>query len=687
MHSRTDIDDRCISALRFLSIDAIERAKSGHPGLPLGAAPMLYALWSRHLRFDPQHPDWPDRDRFVLSAGHGSALLYAALHLFGYDLSLADLQAFRQWGSRTPGHPERGLTPGVEVTTGPLGQGLANAVGMAIAERHLAATFNRPGCEVVGHRTFVLAGDGDLMEGISYEACALAGHLRLGRLVVLYDANDVCLAGSTSLSTSEDVELRFASAGWHVLTVRDGNDLEELDAAIGAAVDETSRPSLLIVKTVIGYGAPSKQNTFEAHGAPLGPSEVRAAKQALGWPQEPPFLVPEDVAAACLEAAARGAAARAKWVAAYAVYRAQFADLAAEFDRRHLGRLPDDWTDDLPVFPEDPTGMATRKASEAALQALAARIPELVGGAADLNPSTLTALRGAGDLQAPETSPEGVQGRVGASWGYAGRNLHFGVREHAMAAIANGLAAHGGLIPYVATFLVFSDYLRPALRIAALSGCRTVFVFTHDSIGVGEDGPTHQPVEHLMSLRLIPNLVVLRPGDANETVAAWRIALERTDGPTALVLSRQALPTFDRSLVESADEVRRGGYVLWSSSADPEILLIATGSEVSLALAAARRLCEEGHAARVVSMPSIELFQRQPAAYRETVLSSQVRARLVVEAGRTSGWGEMLAGGMALGVDRFGACGPGGEVLEHFGFSTEAVLAAARSLLASKDTT
>ncbi|MEN6368247.1 MAG: transketolase [Thermotogota bacterium] len=676
------LDGRCVNALRFLSVDAIEKANSGHPGLPLGAAPMAYALWSRHLRYDPADPAWHDRDRFVLSAGHGSALLYSLLHLFGYDLPLTDLEQFRQWGSRTPGHPESGLTPGVEVTTGPLGQGIANAVGLAIAERHLAVVFNRPGYSIVDHRTFALVGDGDLMEGISYEAAALAGHLRLSRLVVLYDSNDICLAGSTSLSTSENVAGRFQAAGWRVERVTDGNDLEALDRAIAAAEAESERPTLIEVKTVIGYGAPTKQNTHGAHGSPLGAEETRKAKAALGWPDTPPFYVPDDVRAYAASLTRRAAAAHVEWTRTFKAYRGAFPDLAAEFVRRMNGELPSAWDSALPAFPADAKGLATRKASETVLQAVAPMLPELIGGSADLNPSTLTWLRTAGDFES-DPRPAAAQGAVGPSWSYAGRNLHFGVREHAMGAIANGIAQHGGLIPYTATFLAFADYMRAPIRLAALSRYPTVFVFTHDSIGVGEDGPTHQPVEQLMSLRLIPDLVVLRPADANETTQAWRVALERRDGPTILVLTRQNLPTLDRSKTEAAS-VRRGAYVLWDSAPSPQLILVATGSEVSLAMSAAKTLAADGARVRVVSMPSWELFERESDEYRESVLPSAVPARISVEAGRTLGWERYVGDhGVPLGVDRFGASAPAGEVFEKLGLTVDAVVETARRLIAS----
>ncbi len=684
MDKKTNIEARCVNAVRFLAVDAVEAANSGHPGLPLGAAPAAYAIWSRALRHDPADPRWPDRDRFVLSAGHGSALLYALLHLSGYDLSLDELKAFRQWGSKAPGHPESHLTPGVEVTTGPLGQGIANAVGLAIAERHLAAVFNRPGHQIVDHRTFVLAGDGDLMEGVSYEACALAGHLRLGRLVVVYDSNDICLAGSTSLSTSEDVVARFEAAGWSVATVRDGNDLDAIEAALRSAVSIDDRPHLIVVKTVIGYGAPHRQNTYGAHGSPLGQEETAAAKRALGWPESPPFLVPEDVRAHYRELAESEARTHAAWTARFDAYRRAHPDLAREFERRLAGRLPEGWDRGLPHFAASAKGLATRKASEETLQALAASVPELIGGSADLNPSTLTSLESRGDFAPPTARPSAVQGAIGPTWDYAGRNLHFGVREHAMGAIVNGMAAHGGILPYASTFLVFSDYLRPALRLAALAGHRVVYIFTHDSIGVGEDGPTHQPIEQTASMRLIPNLLVLRPADANETVESWRLAVERADGPSVLVLSRQALPTFDRTEMAPADGVRRGAYALWQSSPSPELLLIASGSEVSLALDAARQLAADGLRVRLVSMPSQELFEAQADSYRTSVLPPEVTARVTVEAGRTVGW-ERYAGdrGVTLGVDRFGASAPGPEVFARVGLTAETIVRRAKDILAA----
>lgn len=674
--------ERAVNTIRFLAADAIERANSGHPGLPLGAAPMAYVLWTGHLKHNPRNPAWPDRDRFVLSAGHGSALLYALLHLTGYDLSLADIQRFRRWGSKTPGHPEADLTPGVEVTTGPLGQGLAMAVGMAIAEAHLAATFNRPGYPVVDHFTYVLASDGDLMEGVAAEACALAGHLSLGKLIVLYDQNGISLAGSCALAFTEDVAKRFAAYGWQVLAVPDGNDLGAIDRALAAARAEAERPSLICVRTVIGYGAPKKQGTFHAHGAPLGEEELRAAKRALGWPEEPPFFIPEDVRAHFREAVARGERWEATWRELFRGYAAQHPDLAAEFERRMRGELPPGWDEGLPTFPPGPKGPSTRKASEVVLQALGAKVPELMGGSADLNPSCLTWLKGQGDFQAPD-GPGEVQGAVGGGWNYAGRNLHFGVREHAMGAIALGLVRHGGIRPFTGTFLVFSDYMRPPIRLASLMHAPAVFVFTHDSIGLGEDGPTHQPIEQLMNLRSVPNLVVIRPADATETVEAWKAALRRADGPTALILTRQDLPVLDRARYAPADGLHRGGYVLWESGPEvPDLILIATGSEVHLALAAGEELAADGVRVRVVALPSWELFDRQPQGYRDAVLPPGVRARVAVEAGMKLGWEHYVGlDGEVVGLSRFGASAPGPVLMEKFGITVHAVVAAARRVL------
>ena len=558
MTSGPTIDELAINTIRFLSVDAVQQANSGHPGLPMGAAAMAYVLWTRFLRHNPTNPGWPDRDRFVLSAGHGSMLLYALLHLTGYDLPLDQIKRFRQWESLTPGHPERNLTPGVEATTGPLGQGLGNAVGMAMAEAHLAARFNRPGYGIVDHRTYVIASDGDMMEGVQSEACSLAGNLKLGKLIVLYDDNGITLSGTTSLTFREDVGARFAAYGWHVQHIGDGNDLMAVETALREAQQVADRPSLLIVRTTIGFGAPHKQGTFHAHGSPLGADEVRAAKQNLGWPVEPAFFIPDEARVHFRAAVERGARLEEQWRHRLDAYVAAFPDLGLKLTWRLAGDLPPGWDADLPTFVSDPKGLATRKASEATLLALAARLPDLMGGSADLDPSTLTELKEQGDFQPPSVSQDGVQGAVGGVWSLAGRNVHFGVREHGMGAVVNGLAYHGGFVPYGSTFLVFSDYMRPAVRLSALSRLGSIWVYTHDSVGLGEDGPTHQPVEHFLALRAIPDLLFIRPADANETVWAWQVAIKNRHRPTALALTRQAVPTLDRSKYASAEGLTRG---------------------------------------------------------------------------------------------------------------------------------
>src|SRR5713226_5177455 len=572
------LDQLCINTVRFLSVDAVQKAKSGHPGMPLGAAPMAYVLWTRLLKHNPRNPGWFDRDRFVLSAGHGSMLLYSLLYLTGYDLSLDDIKQFRQWGSKAAGHPERGHAPGVEVTTGPLGQGFANAVGMAIAEAQLAARYNRPRFDVIDHATYAIVSDGDLMEGVASEAASLAGHLRLGKLTCLYDDNYVTLAAGTDITFSEDRARRFEAYGWHTVSVADGNDLAAIDAALHAARAETARPSLILVRTHIGYGSPHKQDSFEAHGSPLGAEEVRLTKQNLGWPTESPFLIPEPALAHFREALGRGARDEAAWNDRMAAYAQAFPELAQELRRSLHAELPPGWDADIPIFPADAKGLATRVASGKVMNAIAPRLPGLTGGSADLDSSTHTVLKGFGDFNPPAVKGVDTQGSDSAGWSYAGRNLHFGVREHAMGAIVNGMAAHGGTMPYGSTFLIFSDYMRPAIRLAALMGLHVVHVFTHDSIALGEDGPTHQPVEHLASLRAIPNLTVIRPGDANETAVAWRVALETRDRPVLLVLTRQNLPTLDRNRYAPADGLRRGAYVLSDAAAGkPELILIEIG--------------------------------------------------------------------------------------------------------------
>jgi transketolase len=668
------LEQQCVDTLRFLAVDMVQKANSGHPGLPLGAAPLAYVLWTRFLKHNPANPLWPDRDRFVLSAGHGSALLYGLLHLSGYDLSLDDLRNFRQWGSKAPGHPERGHTPGVEVTTGPLGQGLANAVGMAIAEAHLSARYNREGHAPVDHRTWAIVSDGDLMEGVAAEAASLAGHLQLGKLICLYDDNSVTLAAGTEITFTEDRARRFEAYGWQTLHVADGNDLAEIDAALRTAIADTRRPSLLLVRTHIGYGSPG-QDTFKVHGSPLGVEDVKKTKEKLGWPVEPPFLMPDAALQKYRESRERGARGEAAWRERVQAHAQAWPQLADELQSRQEGRLPQDWSASIPVFPPDAKGMASRAASGKVMNAIAAALPALCGGSADLDPSTNTALKGLGDFGPP------VPGD--AARGYAGRNLHFGVREHAMGAIVNGLAAHGGFIPYGATFLIFSDYLRPPLRLAALTGLHVVHVFTHDSIALGEDGPTHQPVEHLASLRALPNLSLIRPCDANETAEAWRVAVETRARPVLLVLTRQELPTLDRARYAGAEGLRRGAYVLdRDGDAQPELILIASGSEVGLILGAAERLRGAGIRVRCVSMPSWDIFDAQPRSYRDAVLPPSVPLRLAVELGVAQGWRSYVGDrGDVLSVDRYGASAPAATLLKEYGFTVDNVVARARRLL------
>ena len=685
------VDDLCINTIRTLSIDGVERAASGHPGLPMGAATMAYVLWTRHLRYNPADPHWANRDRFVLSPGHGSMLLYSLLFLTGYGLTLDDLEHFRRWGSRTPGHPERGVTPGVEVTTGPLGQGFGNAIGMAITERWLAATFNRPGHAVVDHRTYVIASDGDMMEGLSSEAASLAGDLHLGRLIALYDANRVTLSATTDVTFSEDVAARFVAYGWHVQEV-DGMDVTAVDAALAAARADDLRPSLIVARTHIGFGSPNKHDTFEAHGEPLGQNEVRLTKRAYEWPEDAKFFVPEEAQLEFDKARDRGTALEEAWRRALDEYRAARPELAAVFDRATAGDLAPRWDASLPVFSPKDGDMSTRDAGGKVLAALAETVPNLVGGSADLDPSTRTALKEKGDFQSVDAPHAGqtppTQGLAGGLWGYAGRNIHFGVREHAMAAILTGMAHHGGVIPFGATFLTFSDYMRPSIRLAALSGAHVIYVWTHDSIAIGEDGPTHQPVEQIASLRAMPNMLVLRPADANETVEAWRIAMQHRGGPVGLVLTRQKLPVLDRATLGAASGASRGAYVLIDAAPGeaPELILIATGSEVSLALAAHRQIAGEGVRSRVVSMPSWELFAAQSSEYRDAVLPPAVHARVSVEAASPFGW-ERYVGptGAIIGVDRFGASARGATVMEHYGFTVEHVVATARAVLAGAD--
>jgi len=661
-------NNSCVNTLRFLAVDAVEKANSGHPGLPLGAAPAAFVLWDRFLRFNPRNPDWFDRDRFILSAGHGSAMLYALLHVYGYDLPLEELKRFRQWGSRTPGHPESGRTPGVEVTTGPLGQGFAMAVGMAIAEKHLAGIFNRPGFDVIDHRTYVLASDGDLMEGVSSEAASLAGHLGLGKLIVLYDDNHISIEGDTKLSFTEDRGLRFEAYDWHVVHVHDGNDLDGIEAAVEAARAEMTRPSIVMVHSHIGFGSP-KQDSASAHGEPLGKEALIETKKKLGWPVEPDFLIPEEAGAHFKLAAERGKELERDWLDLMGRYREDHPEAYKELQRAISGDLPGDWDADMPRFRPGDGPIATRSTSGIVMNSIADRLKMFIGGSADLAPSNKTMLKGQGDFSAQEGNS---------------RNLHFGVREHAMGSIVNGMAAHGALVPFGATFFVFSDYMRPALRMAAMMQAFSTFVFTHDSIAVGEDGPTHQPVEQLMSLRAIPGLTVIRPADANEVAAAWRLALKRR-GPHALVLTRQKLPVLDPDLYPVEEGATRGGYILAEADKDTaDIVLIATGSEVHLALEAREALLAKGIHARVVSMPSWEIFSEQEMEYRRQVLPDGI-PRLAVEAGVTLGWRDLVGpDGDVVGLDRFGASAPGETVLAELGFNTAHVAERAIELISKR---
>jgi transketolase len=667
MKETSDLQNRAINAIRFLSADGVQQAKSGHPGLPMGAAAMAYTLWTRHLKHNPTNPNWPDRDRFILSGGHGSMLLYTLLHLTGYDVSMDELKRFRQWDSKTPGHPEYGWTPGVETTTGPLGQGFANGVGMAIAEKHLSAVYNRPDHTIVDHYTYAIVTDGDLMEGVAAEAASLAGHLRLGKLIYLYDDNHISIEGSTDVAFSEDRAKRFEAYGWQVLRVEDGNDVEAVDAAIRAAkADE--RPSLILCRTIIGYGLPTRQGTAKAHGEPAGEEELNGAKVKLGWPLEPRFYLPEDVALWFRKALDQGDVVEKEWQKKMAAYRRSHPDVAAEFERRLAGELPSDWEQDLPQFPADAKGVASRVASGKALTALAAKLPELMGGSADLAPSNNTWLANSASFQS--VTPEG-------------RNMQFGVREHAMGSVVNGMAYHGGFIPYGATFMAFADYMRPPIRLAALSHLQAIWVFTHDSVGLGEDGPTHQPVEHLASLRAIPNLVVLRPGDANETVEAWKAALKRVNGPTMLALSRQALVTLDRGVYAPAAGTQRGAYVLADiGPVAPQIILMASGSELQLVVEAGQKLAANGVGVRLVSFPSWELFAQQDEGYRRSVLPASIRARLAVEAGIAMGWERWVGEkGRVLSIERYGASAPFQTIFEKFGFTVANIVALAGEIM------
>ena len=683
MNSITDkeLENLCINALRILSADAVQHANSGHPGMPMGAAAMAYTLWTRFLKFNPANPQWSDRDRFVLSAGHGSMLLYSLLHLTGYDLPMEQIQHFRKWGSQTPGHPERGRTPGVEVSTGPLGQGFGNGVGMAIAESWLRARYNRPGHDIVDHYTYAICGDGDLMEGVTQEAASLAGHLQLGKLIYLYDQNHISLAGATGLDFTENVAGRFEAYGWHTRTVNNGNDTEDIASAIQEAQAETQRPSLILVHTHIGYGSPNKQDNFSAHGNPLGEEELKATKKALGWPTTDLFYLPPAAVDYFRRALGAGAAAEEAWRTRFAAYQKAFPSEAAEFERILSGKLPEGWQADLPKWTPADKPIATRAAGGAALNALAKHLPNIIGGSADLNPSTDTALKGFGDFQPAESEGPGTLGAVGGVWSYAGRNVAFGVREHAMGATVNGMAAHGGVLPFSATFFVFSDYMKPAIRLGALSRLKAVYVFTHDSVGVGEDGPTHEPIEQLAGVRAIPELTVIRPADPNETAEAWTFAVEH-DGPTLLVLTRQAVAHLDRSNAKSPG-VAKGAYILSESEGgSPDVILIGTGSEVQLCAKAQDKLKSYGVKARVVSMPSWDLFDAQDPSYREGVLPKSIRKRVTVEAASPLGWRKWAGDeGAIIGLERYGASAPGDEILRRLGFTAERVTAEALRLL------
>ncbi|MBT3239273.1 MAG: transketolase [Chloroflexi bacterium] len=660
MKVSNELQEQAINTLRVLSAEAITKANSGHPGLPMGTAAIAYTIWTRHLRHNPKNPNWMNRDRFILSGGHGSMLLYSLLHLSGYDLSLKDIKNFRQWGSKTPGHPEYGHTPGVEVTTGPLGQGLSNGVGFAIAEAHLAKRFNQPEYPIVDHTIFGIVTDGDLMEGVASEAASLAGHLQLGKIVYVYDDNKISIDGSTEIAFTEDRGARFEAYGWHVSYVEDGNDVEAIDAAIIAAKADP-RPSLIVARTIIGYGMPNRAGTSKAHGEPPGAEELAGTKEKLSWPTDKEFYIPEDVMELYGQAINDGKTQEKEWEQLLASYKQEFPDLGNEFSRIQKGELPENWASEIPVFPTDEKGMASRAASGKVLNAIAKNLPDLIGGSADLAPSTKTWIEGSPAFQFE--TPEG-------------RNFHFGVREHGMGAVINGMSLYPGVIPYGATFLVFSDYMRGSLRLSALSHYPSIWVFTHDSIGVGEDGPTHQPIEHLAALRTIPEMVTIRPADANETAEAWKIAIERRNGPTSLIFTRQGLPTIDREKYALASGVARGAYVLADlGEGEPEYILMASGSEVSLIMEAGIKLHEQGINVRLVSFPSWEIFELQDKNYQESVLPPVITKRLAVEAGISMGWQKYIGDkGAILGIDKYGASAPANEIFENYGFTVDNIL-------------
>ncbi|ERN53321.1 transketolase [Alkalihalophilus marmarensis] len=661
----TNVELKAINTIRTLSIDSIEKANSGHPGMPMGAAPMAFSLWTKYMQHNPSNPDWANRDRFVLSAGHGSMLLYSLLHLTGYDVSLEDLQSFRQWGSKTPGHPEFGHTPGVEATTGPLGQGVAMAVGMAMAERHLASTYNRDGYNIVDHYTYSICGDGDLMEGVSAEAASLAGHLKLGRLIVMYDSNDISLDGELNRSFSESVEDRYKAYGWQVIRVEDGNNIDEINRAVKAA-KEDDRPTLIEVKTVIGYGSPNKSGKSASHGAPLGADEVKLTREAYKWEGDGDFHIPEDVKEFYNNVKEQGAKAEESWNELFATYKEAYPELAAQFESAVKGELPEGWDQDAPIY-EVGSSVATRASSGEALNAFAKHVPQLIGGSADLASSNKTMMKDLGDFTRED---------------YSGRNVWFGVREFAMGAAVNGMALHGGVKVFGATFFVFSDYLRPAIRLSALMNLPVIYVFTHDSIAVGEDGPTHEPVEQLAALRAMPGLSVVRPGDSNETVAAWKLALESKDTPTALVLTRQNLPTIEGTKETAYEGVKKGAYIVSHANGDADLLLLASGSEVPLAVEAQAVLEKEGIHASVISMPSWDRFEAQPKEYKDEVISPNVKARLGIEMGASLGWHKYVGDhGDVLAIDQFGASAPGDRIMQEYGFTVDNVVAKAKVLL------
>ena len=662
------LDELCVNSLRFLAVDAVQKAKSGHPGMPMGAAVMAYVLWQRFLKHNPQDPSWANRDRFILSAGHASAMLYSLLYLSGYELPLEEIKSFRQWGSKTPGHPEYGLTPGVEATTGPLGQGFANGVGMAIAERRLAAQYNRPGHDIINHYTYAICSDGDMMEGVSSEAASLAGTLGLGKLIYLYDDNNISIEGDTDITFAEDAGQRFRSYGWQVIGPVDGMSEDAVDAAVKEAQADSKRPSLIICNTIIGYGSPNKANSGSAHGEPLGEEEVKLAKEKLGWQYEETFTVPDEALANFRQALDKGKKKQAEWQAKMQAYRSAYPEEAKQLELALSGELPAGWGDVLGgLFSTEDKPMATREASGKIINALAVKLPSLMGGSADLAPSTKTIIKDGGDFGADN---------------YGGRNMHFGVREHAMGAIANGMALHGGIIPYTATFLIFYDYMRPPVRLAAMMHQRVIFVYTHDSIGLGEDGPTHQPVEQLAGMRAVPNLNVIRPADAVETAAAWKVAIESKNSPTALVLTRQKLPNLDREKMSAEGSAEKGGYILWQASEKPQVILMASGSEVHIALEAGKLLKEKGVDASVVSLPCWELFDEQPQQYRDKVLPPEVRARVSIEAAATMGWCRYTGSeGVNIGIDRFGASAPYQTIYEQLGLTAQRVMQETEKLL------